>query len=108
MVLVGHGYVQHTGAGLTGDRALPCHTYVIPEKVYLKNVVAFVYDDSFRQAGKKTRGQQIDLCSDDEDPSDPNAEKTVNEDGHLSEWGRNESNTGHWDLITAGVEILED
>lgn len=45
-MFVGHAFVQHAGARWNGYHALSYHTYVIPEKNDLKDVVKFTYGTS--------------------------------------------------------------
>ena len=49
-VFVGHGHVQHAGAGWTGTENLRYHMYLIPEGHNMKDAVAFAYGWSFRKS----------------------------------------------------------
>lgn len=55
-VFVGHGYVQNTGTGSKGDAAIRYHRYVIPEGVYLKDVVPFAYSNHLSRIPKTLNG----------------------------------------------------
>lgn len=82
--------------------------YVVLEGADLKNVAAFAYGDYLRILPEKSRQQLFSSRSDDEDPSEANAERPVSEDGHSSECGSKEIHIGRRTLGTAGLEFLED
>lgn len=108
LVFVGHGHVQDGRVGWKGDHDFQYRSYVLLPGAYLNDAVLFTYGNSLRPMQKKTRWQRIDLYSDDEEPSDVNADRPVNEKGHTSEGGIKESHICDLDLSTAGVEIHED
>ena len=48
-IFIGHGYVQHAGAGWSGNHNLRYHIYLIPDGHKLKNAVSFAYGWSFKK-----------------------------------------------------------
>lgn len=79
--------MQHAGLRLKGDHALWYHAYIIPEETDLKDAAPLVYCDSLRRMPNRARGKLMCLHSVDEDPSDANVERLVNEEVNSSEAG---------------------
>ena len=52
-LFIGHGYLQHAGAGWRGNHSIRYHTYVVPENHLLPDAIAFAYDWSLK-AGNGT------------------------------------------------------
>ena len=60
-VFIGHGYVQHAGAGWSGSHNLRYHIYLIPDGHQLRDTVAFAYGYSFKKEGDASSEDEADV-----------------------------------------------
>ena len=51
-VFVGHGYVQHAGAGWNGSGCLRYHMYIILDGSNLRDAISYAFGRSLRRKGE--------------------------------------------------------
>ena len=101
-IFVGHGYVQHAGAGWNGSGCLRYHMYIIPDGSNLRDAISYAFGRSLRRKGEIVSAdiseqsntppqQQLSDNEDDDGDDNPDDGMEDEDDGDLEHWGVGEA-----------------